>query len=387
MCAKLFGIEHSNHKDDDLWGKNVFNSSFPIAFSNYLWQTNQNAKYVTVDKDFNIVIDEISVDNLFNCIGLTPDELYFSFEDVYSPYEKYLEGGFGQSKKARRNKKIDLVVKHFVPGQPAKSFADLRALEIKMTVVPDNSTLKTPNDPGSEIVIRPTTTLYAALGLIDQCKRANQFSDIQAILHNVYIELSKDDGWKNNQVLMGHSIQLKSATEQICRKYYKKQIPLLLQPIWKTNGIDHELHPDHALDLVVWSNLAYVKLFLSKVSDTQGADDTANRAARCLSKFIQYLYQSSSKANRRINLLDIKVPEGRQTDKEIAVNGAGTRAFIKSQKKSGGTNDTYLNPRFPRKIIRSIILDDGQKELKPERRFDQSIYIMDRTGLYDSPDF
>lgn len=391
MCAKLLGIEHSNHSNEELWSKNVFNSTFPVAFANYLWKCNpsQKVKYVTTDANFNVVIDEIGVDELFNCKGLTAEDLYFSFEDVFRPYEKFLEGGFGTTKRLRRAKKIDLVVKRFEEGKAPDDYENLRALEIKMTVVPDNSTINTPDNPGSEIVIRPTTTLYAALGLLAQCKSARQFADIKGTLHDVWITLSVENGWEHNATLTGNSNQMKEATAQICKKYYKKQIPLLLQPIWKTNGQDHELDKEHALDLIAWSNLAYVKLFLTKVPDAQTDDPTACRAARCLSKFIQYLYagSGSSDIDRRIDLRSIKIPDGYQTDKELSVNGAGTREFIKARKKHGGDNDTYLIPRFPRKILHSIILEDGQKRLKPERRFDQSIYIMEKTGLYDSEAF
>lgn len=391
MCAKLLGIEHSNHSNEDLWSKNVFNSTFPVAFANYLWKCDppQKVKYVTTDANFNIVIDEIGVDELFNCNGLTAEELYFSFEDVYTPYEKFLEGGFGSTKRLRRAKKIDLVVKQFEEDKAPEDYKSLRALEIKMTVVPDNSTINTPDNPGSEIVIRPTTTLYAALGLLDQCKFSREFANIKETLHDVWITLSNENGWEHNATLTGNSRQMKAAIAQICRKYHKKQIPLLLQPIWKTNAQDHELDKEHALDLIAWSNLAYVKLFLTKVPDTQTDDPTACRAARCLSKFIQYLYigSGSSDIDRRINLGAIKVPEGYQTDKELSVNGAGTREFITARKKRGGKNDTYYKPRFPRKILHSIILNGGEKRLKPERRFDQSIYIMEKTGLYNSGNF
>lgn len=389
MCAKLFGIMHSNHTDEELWGKNVFNSTFPVAFANYLWQQIPPVKirYITTDKNFNIVIDDIGVDELFNCVGLTADDLYFSFEDVYSPYERFLEGGFGTTKSECRAKKTDLVVKRYSEELLPDAYECLRPLEIKMTVVPDVTTVKMPNDPGSEIVIRPTTTLYAALGLVSQCCRAEHFSSIEAILHDICVTLNRDDGWRNNQVLVANTRQMKEATERICMRYHKKQIPLLLQPIWKTNGIDHELHPDHALDIIAWSNFAYVKLFLTKLPIGNTADGTAKRAVRCLSRFIQYIYQSSSKADRRINLHDIRIPDGYQTDKEFSIAGTGTREFVKGRRKAGGINDTYQTPRFPRKILHAIILEDGQKKLKPEKRFDQSIYIMDRTGLYDSEGF
>lgn len=389
MCAKLLGIEHSNHTNEKLWSKNVFNSTFPVAFANYLWKSDppEKVKYVTTDKNFNIVIDEIDVDKLFNCIGMSPEDLYFSFEDVFRPYEKYIEGGFGRTKQLQRAKKIDLVVKRFEEGKKPIDYENLRALEIKMTVVPDSSTANNPSDPGSEIVIRPTTTLYAALGLLSECTRTNQFSNIKDALRDVWMTLSRDHGWKSNKILTENSQQMKAAVECICKKYYKKQIPLLLQPIWKTNGIDHELDKEHAFDLIAWSNLAYVKLFLTKVPEGGTDDPIACRAARCLSKFIQYLYQCSSDVDRHINLQHIEIPDGYQTDRDISVNGAGTREFIKARKKHGGVNDTYLNPRFPRRILHSIIIGDGQKKLKPERRFDQSVYIMEKTGLYDSDEF
>ena len=57
---------------------------------------------------------------------------------------------------------------------------------------------------------------------------------------------------------------------------------------------------------------------------------------------------------------------GHQSDKEFALNGKVTRAYMNSPRRS--------NPSLPPEILKEIILNGGEENLSPERRFDQTIY-------------
>ena len=155
MASGLYGIHNSNRSENDHWGKNCFNSSFPTATACYMLEHNIPAVYVHLDKNLHVVADVIPIQEVFNCKGKEPKDLYFSFETVYQPYQEYcfdfIDG-------------IDLVVKD-VRGHY------LQPLEVKLTVLPtDNTSHKPEEEWGCELVIRSATTSYCALGMFDGVK-------------------------------------------------------------------------------------------------------------------------------------------------------------------------------------------------------------------------
>ena len=92
MPSGLFGIEHSNRTVDDHWGKNCFNSSYPTATACYMLEHNISAVYIKldyVDGNLCVVADEIPISQVFNSADKRPNELFFSFESVFEPYQQY----------------------------------------------------------------------------------------------------------------------------------------------------------------------------------------------------------------------------------------------------------------------------------------------------------
>jgi hypothetical protein len=89
----LFGIKHSNRyfEQKDAWGKNQFNSSFPVALASYLQHKNIDNVYLMLDKQQKVKHAKISTQKLY---GIPPDsnDLFFSFESVYTPYDRFVIG-------------------------------------------------------------------------------------------------------------------------------------------------------------------------------------------------------------------------------------------------------------------------------------------------------
>ena len=79
MASGLFGIYNSNRSEDDHWGKNCFNSSFPTATACYMMEHNIPAVYVHLNEKLEVVADTIPIREVFNCGERTPKDLYFSF--------------------------------------------------------------------------------------------------------------------------------------------------------------------------------------------------------------------------------------------------------------------------------------------------------------------
>ena len=155
MSSGLFGIKHSNRSVNDHWGKNCFNSSYPTATACYMLANNIPAIYIHLDNiagELCVVADEIPINEVFNCGSVNSDNLYFSFESVFEPYQQYsfdtIDG-------------IDLVVKDLTGNY-------LAPLEVKLTVLPTDQTSRQSEDKwGCELVIRSATTSYCALGMFD----------------------------------------------------------------------------------------------------------------------------------------------------------------------------------------------------------------------------
>lgn len=158
--AGLYGITHSNRDftQVDTWGKNQFNSSFPAGLTNFLASKKLDNVYICLDKDLKVHHQKISAEQLYG-IKATSDDLFFSFESQYTPYQQLIIGTLPR---------VDLVTQSRSNGQV------LRPIEVKLTALPDNSTCHLSEEYyGCEIVIRPDTIVYLA------CSIATNFKDKQ----------------------------------------------------------------------------------------------------------------------------------------------------------------------------------------------------------------
>ena len=156
----------------DAWGKNQFNSSFPAALSAYLAYKNLENVYIKLNENLETYHDSISTENLY---GLSPqsDNLFYSFESQYLPFQKYLIGNIPR---------VDLVTQNLPDGEV------LRDLEIKLTALPDNSTCNLSEDFfGCEIVVRPDTIVYLACSLFSFFE--NRRTDLENIIGEEFEEI------------------------------------------------------------------------------------------------------------------------------------------------------------------------------------------------------
>ena len=167
MEPTLYGIEQSNRAKKDFWGKNQFNSTFPVALACYMRDKGIKPVYISLSPDFEIINTEVSFDEIFRTT-LPNKDLNFCFESKYDPYQVFSREDIGG---------IDLVLK-----DTNDNF--ITPLEIKLTVLPDDGTSKL-NEAlwGSELVIRPATTKYAALGMVESIQ--DRLDDVREIFEPV----------------------------------------------------------------------------------------------------------------------------------------------------------------------------------------------------------
>lgn len=351
-AGQLFGIQNSNRSGIDLWGKNQFNSTFPLSLACYMREKNIPVIYLTLDENLNVIPIELSVNDLFGTTLPTSD-LYYSFETQFDPYKTITYDSIERVDLVVSEKNIDSK-KRTIPGE------QFRALEVKLTVVPDNSTHALDEELWApEIVIRPATTMYCALGTAISCKDyKKEIRDIfEPICNNI-------KSWGNETEASLLLPNLLKALDNFQGKFYKYQIPTIMQPIWKTQGKTPFLH-DNAFDIFVWSDFALARLFIDLAKKSK--ENNISRHARSALRLGRFLFEYSRSGKVHLHNIYSEMTYSYQSDKEFSVSGRVTHRYMKHSR--------LRNPILSKDIIKKIILNGGERNLSPERRFDQSIYF------------
>jgi len=342
----LFGIKHSNRSVEKHWGKNCFNSSFPTSVACYMLANNMPAMYnrlAVVDGELCVEVSEISLRDVFNSDDFTFDELDFHFESRFEPYQQYsfdtIDG-------------IDLVVKH----TDGNYFAPL---EVKLTVLPDSTTYKKPeSDWGSELVVRSATTSYCALGMFDSVKE--DASEVRDIFEKACSDISS---WTNDFEMSHKTAAVSECINTFQKRYLERQKPLIMQTLWKTQGQSPFL-ADNAFDIVVWSDYAFSRLFVDRALEVE---PTMSRHMRASAKLARCIWELSKSGKIKLAEIYRQMAFDNQTDKEFSISGQGWRKYISSER--------IAKPILSKDVIEEIIESGYIDRLRPERRFDQTLYF------------
>lgn len=339
---RLFGINHSNrdYTIPDTWGKNQFNSSFPASLACYLHSKGLKAVYYKADKEMNRDLQYIGIDELY---GVDPlgDDIYFSFETQYTPFQKYIVGSIPRD---------DLVI--LSHGQCVSS------IEIKLVALPDNTTCNLNDDKfGSEIVVRPDTIIYLA------CTFIRGYQDNPEALKSVINGAGSGvRDWTQAADVIPYMDEIYWAIRRIVAEKNDAQVPIIMEPVWKTEGKSPKL-AEHCLDVFVWSNFGMLNLFMP----AQGEEyRNITRHTRTMIWLFKMLKDYSEKGRFHGAEIIDKLSYNLKNDKAFASNGVKTHPVM--------TCSELTKPRIKKGEIKKIILGGGQNLLSPERRFDAIIY-------------
>lgn len=347
VLPSLFGITHSNRNFSDAyyWGKNQFNSAFPVALACYMRSRQIPLVYVRYKDEKSTQLDEIDVGNVFGST-LPNESLYFGFETRFDPFSNNVHDDLPV---------IDLVVRS------ATTHAPIRPLEIKLTTIPDNTTeSRTEDCYGAELVIRSATMRYMALSMARSV--SNHTSRVQEIFEPI---LAKVRDWDSKSEMLERASSIVSALETFLGEFAMYETPLVMQPLWKTIGKSPVLAPD-CLDIFVWSDFALSHSFLDSARRAVVAGKIS-RQLRAVLRLTRFLYERS----RSEKVYQAPIYDGMtydwQNDKEFSIAGNRSRAFM--------TCPRLTQPIIPKLEIKNIILGGGHKHLSPERRFDAILYF------------
>ena len=150
--------------------------------------------------------------------------------------------------------------------------------------------------------------------------------------------------------------------KSIVNELNDKQTPVIIEPIWKTNGKSPQLS-DNCLDIFVWSNFSMLNLFMP---DENNVLTNISRHTRSLVWLFKMLKDYADNGQFNCSKIIDELSYNTKNDKAFSTNGMRTHILMKC--------DELTNPRIMKSEIKNIILGGGQNLLSPERRFDAIIY-------------
>lgn len=341
----LFGIKHSNRdlSKPDSWGKNKFNSTFPASLIAYMSSIGLNPVYLKLGENNEIVHDYISAQELFRLNPLD-DSLFYAFESSYAPF---------QTISLNNPPAVDLMLMNHHTSEI------LAGYEVKLTTLPDDITSKLTEDKyGSEIVIRMPSIKFLACSMAAIYKDdrgglkkyfgKNGFGNISSYIEAAQVNPRLGEIW--------------TIMNMIIKDNLTNQKPAIIQPIWKTQG-KKPLLADNCLDVFVWSDLAFTKLFMTESAKVPN-DPTipVNRPTRALIQLFFMLNEFYIRGNFDSNDIFQKLTYTFKNDKAFSISGRKTNLLMNCEE--------LVRPRITKQEIKNIILGGGHKLLSPERRFD-----------------
>ncbi|MBI5182432.1 MAG: HindVP family restriction endonuclease [Nitrospirae bacterium] len=350
----LFGIKNSN-RDFSLpesWGKNQFNNSFPIGLTCYMASKKIDPIHLLLDQNLALTHSSITVEELLG-LPYNSDNLFFSFEESFTPYADLVIGQLPRADLVTRNS-----------ATPNKDC--LAGFEIKLTALPDNSTCDLDDESlyGSEIVVRPDTIVYIALAIAKLY--THKKDDLKALTSPT---CSKITGWEDAENVRHNLPNFIQTIDSILKANINHQTPLLLQPVWKTQKKKGTLSKD-CFDVFVWTDFAITRLF---IDPSRNKNSVFGRMERAVVWLIKMLDDFANLGKINPGQVTGQLTYNTRNDKAFAVSGRMTNPYMKSQ--------SLTKPRVSKYAVKEIILGGGQNYLSPERRLDA--IILNSPDLFD----
>jgi hypothetical protein len=335
MCNApgLYGLVNSNRNFEDpyYWGKNQFNSSFPAALSCYMRDQGHSAVYIRHVADKQTETSEISFAQVFGS-ELLNEQLFFSFEDSYQPFGAFVRDSL---------KPIDLIVKNNETGE------EIRPLEIKLTVLPDDSTSgREESEYGAELVIRTPTMRYMAMSMAEAC--LDRINDVRDIFSPVCGRIRH---WDVVDTMKSQREAVFDALETFIEEFREHQRPMLMQPVWKTLGKSSAL-AEQCLDVFVWSDFALTRLFMDSATVVRPVEARITRQQRAAFRLARFLYELSASQEHKVFQEPIYdgMNFGVLNDKEFSISGSKTNRYLSC--------DRLIRPIISKEEIKNIILGE-----------------------------
>ena len=277
-------------------------------------------------------------------VGYADQAPYYEFEKSFSPYA-------GLSRNEVDS--IDLIV--CVNG------VQRIPLEVKLTVVPDSTTAEKPESAWApEMVMRPVSSAHAMMGLASSLCIEGNVELKNGVIAALRPGFNKITDWNNITEIITHSEYIREALGQALALSENVQKPFLVQPIWRTRGQSLELC-ERCFDVFAWSDVAVMAIPLQE----HGNGSAMTRHLREVARHVRSLYDILQTGDYDYSGIYKGMSLGKQTDKSFSIPGNSSVKYLQHERLE--------HPFLPRTVLREIVLNGGQNELRPERRFDAAV--------------
>ena len=337
----LYGLSpgNSNRSAADLWGKNQFNSNFPVSLCIYMRDNGIGPVAVTANNR-EISAQSACLWQMEEIVGAKEENPRYLFEHQFDPYLEYAR---------KESDSIDLVV--------AVDGTHVAPREIKLTVIPDSSTVgRPPSNWGPELVMRPVSSAHAMMSIGSSLKRHHGvMGDVVEALRPAY---NRIDDWNNKSEIQDNVHILASSLGDALEIAEPLQRPFLIQPVWKTEGQSLALS-DRCFDVFVWSDVTVLLISVER------STSQVTRVVRECARHVRGLFELLTIGNYSYTAIYKGMSLGLQTSKSFSISGRATSEYL--------SHPRLRSPLLSRDALRQIVLNRGERELKPERRFDAAV--------------
>lgn len=204
--------------------------------------------------------------------------------------------------------------------------------------------------------MRPDTIVYIALAI------ARIYTDQRDTLKRLTMPVcSKIKGWEDAENVRPHMAGMIELVDHLLKENISKQSPLLLQPVWKTQG-KKSILAEHCFDMFVWSDFGVTRLFVDQSKNRAGSFTRQERAVVWLVKMLDDFARTGKINPEQITR---QLTYNTRNDKAFAVSGRVTNPYMACSE--------LTKPRIKKQAVQKIILGGGQNFLSPERRLDAII--------------
>jgi len=325
-----------------LWGKNQFNSTFPLSLC--LYMRDQKIDPVSVQLINGKLRTNEEVWKMGKIVGFANQSPYYEFEKPFSPYAKLSRNEVDS---------IDLIVRiDNVQRIP---------LEVKLTVVPDSTTAGKPKNVWApEMVMRPVSSAHAMMGLASSLRIKKNLKIKRSVINALKTGFNGITDWDNVTEIITNSESIKKSLAQALALSENIQKPFLVQPIWRTQGQSLKLC-NQCFDVFVWSDVAVMAIPLQEHSNSS----TMTRPLREIARHVRSLYEVLQTGDYDYSSIYKGMALNKQTDKSFSIPGNSSFRYLQHER--------LKRPILHKRVLQKIVLNGGQNKLKPERRFDAAV--------------
>lgn len=348
-----YGMEYTSRSDlADLMTKNNFTTEAPISFLMYIDE---------VLKKPTVLIEGILNDKkqlsthqayvpLAEVFGADPCNVGFRFEESFEGYDKYA------TNKANRS---DVVVVDRETGGHKSAF------EVKLVVVPNSGTArKSHDDQSCEIVVRPPSIEQLTFSIADTYGKTGM-EELRKIIVKFLGDSIQYFKWEDESFMLRRLPQIREAAEAIAKAKLAQQKPFAITGLWRTQG-QRGLLDENCFDSFVWTNLAFLQLFLVSAANRNDPNAEITRPERSLIWLVRSLYDYACQGKVKFDWAHSAITYNQQTDKAGSFAGNIPFQFMNGPR--------LRKPAIPRDQLDDVIPMEALDLFMPERRLDATLF-------------